>query len=183
MKPGNQRQRKKNRPKRGDRVRRVVERYGGDLLRSEVMRKAFQQRHHLRSTLGDHTIRVTRASVRIGQALQKLHVPVDMQAVVVGALCHDLGMVGRREKYGNNRECYRKHPKDSADLAKELVPDLPEKTEEIIRRHMWPMRQSPAPDSIEGVIVTAADKYSSVVDFLKGPRRPARRGEEKPEKQ
>ena len=113
-----------------------MERYGGDLIRSEIMQKAFEQTHHRRSTVGEHTFRVARASVKIGHVLQKLHIPVDMSAVVVGSLCHDLGIIGRNEKYASDIECYRKHPDDSVTVAKELVDDLPEKTEEIIQRHM-----------------------------------------------
>jgi hypothetical protein len=45
---------------------------------------------------------------------------------------------------------------------------MPEKTEDIIERHMWPAGQSKAPNSIEGVIVSAADKYSAVKDLIKG---------------
>lgn len=160
--------RQMSRKLRGKQVKNELERYGGEVLRSEIMQKAFEQRHHIYSTVGEHTFRVARASVKIGHALQKLHVPVDMPSVVVGSLCHDLGMIGRSEKYSSNKECYRNHPADSVKIAKELVGDLPEKTEEIIQRHMWPMRQSRIPNSVEGFIVSAADKYSSVVDFIKG---------------
>lgn len=45
---------------------------------------------------------------------------------------------------------------------------MPEKTEEIIERHMWPLGESEAPNSIEGVVVSVADKYSAVKDIVKG---------------
>ncbi len=147
-----------------------MERYGGDVLHSGIMQQAFRQTHHRHSTVGIHTLRVTRASIRIGHALEKLHIPVDIPAVVTGSLCHDLGIIGRDEKYASDRECLRKHPGDSVTVAKELIDDLPEKTEAIIERHMWPMNRTEAPNSIEGYIVSAADKYGSVVDFFKGVR-------------
>ncbi len=159
---------RKERVSRRERVDDDIERYGGDLLRSEVMRKAFAQKHHLRSTVGDHTLRVTRTGVNISHVLQKLHIPVDVRSVVVGSLCHDLGIIGRHQKYTTVRECYRRHPDDSAEVARELLPDLPEKTEKIIRRHMWPVMRSRIPDSIEGFVVSAADKYCSVVDLIRG---------------
>lgn len=162
--------------KQKNRIKKVnndLEYYGNDVLHSEIMQKAFAQKHHLHSTVGEHTVRVARASVKISHVLQKLHIPVDMPAVVVGSLCHDLGMIGRDEKYSSNMESYRKHPADSVTVAKELVEDLPEKTEEIIQRHMWPMRQSKVPNSIEGFIVSIADKYSSVIDFIKGSNKKA----------
>ena len=45
---------------------------------------------------------------------------------------------------------------------------MPEKTEAIIERHMWPAGESEAPNSIEGVVVSVADKYSAVKDLVKG---------------
>ncbi len=153
------------------REREELERYGGDVLRSDLMRKAFKQKHHMRTTVGEHTMRVTRASIKIGHALQKLHVPVDMSSVVVGSLCHDLGIIGRDEKYSSNYECYRKHPDDSVEAAEKLLGKLPEKTRDVIRCHMWPIPQTKMPRSIEGFIVSAADKYSSAADLIKGRRK------------
>lgn len=152
-------------------IDRDLERYGSSVLSSEIMKEAFQQTHHRRSTVGEHTFRVARTSLEISRFLQKLHIRVDIPSVVIGSLCHDLGIVGRNEKYASNRECYRKHAEDSVTVAKELLEDLPGKTEEIIQRHMWPMRQSRIPNSLEGFIVSAADKYSSVIDFVKGSRK------------
>ena len=42
------------------------------------------------------------------------------------------------------------------------------KTEDIIERHMWPAGESEIPNSIEGVVVSVADKYSAVKDIVKG---------------
>ena len=155
---------------RKKRVENDIDRYGSGILGSEAMRKAFEQKHHLRSTVGEHSCRVARTGVKICHILEKLNIPVDVEAVVVGSLCHDLGIVGRDEKYSSVMECYRNHPEDSVVIARELVGDLPEKTEEIIRRHMWPMRKSKIPDSLEGFVVFAADKICSVTDLVKGTR-------------
>ena len=104
-----------------------IERYGSDVLHSELMQQAFRQKHHLRSTVGEHTLRVARTSIKIGRTLQKLHVRVDIPAVVIGSLCHDLGIVGRDEKYSSDKECYKKHSADSVTIARDLLDDLPEK--------------------------------------------------------
>ena len=101
-------------------------------------------------------------------ALRKLNIKVSIPAVVIGALCHDLGMLGRSEKYSSARECSREHPKDSVEVARELLDEIPEKAEDIIERHMWPIGESEAPNSIEGVIVSVADKYNAVKDIVKG---------------
>ena len=102
------------------------------------------------------------------RTLKKLHIKVNVPAVVVASLCHDLGMLGRYEKFSSGKECSREHPKESVAVARELVSDLPEKTEDIIERHMWPMGQAKAPNSIEGIVVSVADKYNAVKDLVKG---------------
>jgi hypothetical protein len=45
--------------------------------------------------------------------------------------------------------------------------DLPDKTADIIERHMWPIGKSKVPNSLEGFIVSGADKYSSVKDLVR----------------
>ena len=145
-----------------------LERYGREILDSEEMRQAFHQRHHLRSTLGEHSQRVARRSLIICYILNKLHISTDIQAVVVSSLCHDLGILGRKKKYHSIRECYRKHPIDSVEVARKLMKELPEKVPDIIERHMWPGCSSKAPNSLEGIIVSAADKSASVADLIWG---------------
>ena len=54
------------------------------------------------------------------------------------------------------------------EVARNIVGEMPEKTEDIIERHMWPAGESEAPNSIEGVVVSVADKYSAVKDLVKG---------------
>ena len=150
------------------RVRNDVELYGGEVIASEEMQKAFKQTHHRWSTVGEHTIRVTVSSVIICYILKKLHIKVSIPAVVVAALCHDLGIVGRYDKFCSDKESRREHPKESVAVARALVRDLPEKTEDIIERHMWPMGKTNAPNSIEGFVVSTADKYNAVKDLVKG---------------
>ena len=159
---------REKRENRKERIKEDLMLYGNDVLQSEEMKKAFDQTHHQWSTVGEHTFRVAFSSVMICYALKKLNIKVSIPAVVIGALCHDLGILGRSEKYSSGKECSREHPKESVTVARELVGDLPEKTEGIIERHMWPIGQSKAPDSIEGVVVSVADKYNAVKDLVKG---------------
>ena len=162
------RQIREKRENRRDRIKDDLMLYGNDVLKSEEMKQAFQQTHHQWSTVGEHTFRVAFSSVMICYALRKLNIKVSIPAVVVGALCHDLGILGRTGKFRNNRECCRQHPLDSVEAAKRICPDLDEKTEQIISRHMFPLTPKP-PMNREGVIVTIADKYCSVKDRLVGP--------------
>ena len=156
---------KENRISRKERIQNDIEKYGGGILNSEEMQKAFTQTHHQRSTVGEHTIRVAVSSMLMCYALKKMHFKINVPAIVVGSLCHDLGIIGREEKYSSNKECSREHPRDSVAVAKELVSDLSAETEEIIKRHMWPIGNTKAPHTIEGIVVSLADKYAAVKDF------------------
>ena len=161
------RQIREKRENRKERIRKDLEFYGGEVLQSEEMMQAYDQTHHMWSTLGEHTMRVAMSSVMICYALRKLNIKVNIPVVVVGALCHDLGMLGR-EKYSSAKESNTEHPKESVSVARVLLENLPEEAESIIERHMWPLGESDAPDSIEAAIVSVADKYNAVKDVVKG---------------
>ena len=163
-----QHKKKQRQVKRKERINRDLETYGKEVLESEEMKQAFEQTHHLWSTVGEHTMRVTVTSILICYVLKKLGIKVKLSIVVVGALCHDLGMLGRAEKYESDKECHREHPKESVIVAQEILEDLPEEVKDVIERHMWPMGESKAPNSVEGVIVSVADKYNAVKDLVKG---------------
>ena len=158
---------REKRENRKERIRNDLEVYGGEVLRSDEMKQAYDQTHHKWSTLGEHRMRVAMSSVMICYALRKLNSKVNIPAVVIGSLCHDLGMLGR-EKYSNIKEANTEHPKESVSVAKELVEEFPDEAESIIERHMWPLGETGAPDSIEGAIVSVADKYNAVKDIVKG---------------
>lgn len=157
--------------KRADRKKRIqndISSYGSDILNSDELKEAYDQTHHLWSTVGEHTLRVTASSVMICYVLRKLGIKANIPAVVIGSLCHDLGILKRDEKYSSNKECSKEHPSDSVKVARELVPDLTDHSADIIERHMWPAGSSKAPNSLEGLIVSSADKYAAVKDLVKG---------------
>lgn len=153
---------------RNDRVMQDLESYGGEILHSGEMEKAFQQTHHNWSTVGEHTLRVAKASLAMCYLLHRLHIKTDIPDVVKASLCHDLGILGRYEKFSGNRECYRQHPIDSVVIARALANNLSDKSADIIERHMWPAAHSKHPNSLEGVIVSTADKYAAIKDFFQG---------------
>ena len=162
------RQIREKREDRRERIKSDLQEYGSEVLSSDEMKQAFDQTHHQWATVGEHTFRVAFSSVMICYALRKLNIKVSIPAVVIGSLCHDLGMIGRGSKYSSDREAVAEHPKESVAVAKEIVSELPEKAEDIIERHMWPLGDSKAPNSIEGAVVSVADKYSAVKDVVRG---------------
>lgn len=146
------------------------------IVSTPQFQKSLAQKHHKDTTLGLHTLEVKKAAVKICEVLDKVGVKTDVNSVTAAALCHDLGMVGRDELYKNDVECWTKHSKDSVETARELIPDMDEKTEKAIRSHMWPFTKH-VPTSREGWILVAADKYASTAGTLRHMLKKMRRGE------
>lgn len=151
-------------------IKKVLYDEGKDILRSEAFAQAGKQVHHKRTTVRDHTLRVAAASIEIGRTLRRFGINTNEHSIVVGALCHDLGILGRDEKYKNDRECWKKHPYDSELEAEKLVKNLDDRTRKVIRYHMWPLNLHP-PVSKEGFIVMMADKYESFRDLFPREKR------------
>ncbi len=144
-----------------------IMKYGKDVINSDIFRSGFHQRHHMKMTVADHSMDVTITALKISHALNRLHIHTDEKTIVEGALCHDLGILGRDEKFHSNHEMSVMHPILSVDETKKLIPDMDEKLEGVVRRHMWPASDiTMPPNSKEGLIVMLADKYSATCEFM-----------------
>ena len=143
---------------------RDIIRYGKEILLSDIFRKTAVQRHHVQSTVMEHTMNVCIIAVKLCRDQMRKGVLLNEKDLVQAALCHDLGMVGRENKYKNALETCKRHPIDSAEIAKEIVPDLSPNAEQMIRSHMWPL-SSIAPQSREGRLLCKADKFASMADW------------------
>ena len=113
----------------------LIKRYGEDILRSEEFGVALSQKHHHRSSVGDHSILTARAGLTMCNLINKAGISVDTRKVVRISLLHDLGMLGREDP-------------ESVDA---------------IRSHMWPLSAS-KPSSKEAVILCLADKVTALGD-------------------
>ena len=153
----------KNELEENDIIRDILE-YGRDILSSEVFRQAAYETHHLHGNVSDHTINVCVVSLRLSNQLISRGISVCKKDLVQAALCHDLGMISRESKYKDRIDAWKSHPKESARIARELIPDLSAKAEEMILSHMWPVAGSP-PRSNEGMLLCMADKYASMADW------------------
>jgi len=140
---------------------------GEKIFHSRYFEEARTQRHHKRTTVAAHTMGVAATSLKLYYLCRALHINVNKEDLIRASLCHDLGIVGRDRKFSDNIECCHQHPIDSVAAAKEIFPDLDERTEDAIRHHMWPCTLVP-PHHIEGVIVTIADKYCAMAEGIAG---------------
>ncbi len=139
----------------------LVRTYGAEILDSPEFERAMAQKHHHVTTVGNHSLGVAYASVRICRFLNAMHIKTDTESVIRGALCHDLGIVGRYEKFSNNLVCWQRHPKESCEVARKLLGGLNKREKDIISHHMWPTTPIP-PHCREGYVIMLADKYCAV---------------------
>ena len=145
-------------------LRSILLNYGWDVMETREFREAFLQEHHYTTTVAEHSINVAVIGIILCILLIKAHIRVDIEMVVRAALCHDLGIMGREDKYKSEFECCMRHPVDSVKVAHGLFPEWDDKTLQCIETHMWPARPG-RPHSIEGYVITLADKYASVMEF------------------
>ncbi|MBR5046885.1 MAG: HD domain-containing protein [Eubacterium sp.] len=148
-------------------VKDIIIKYGSSIISSDTFRATFDQTHHYKTTLGDHTLGVTVEAVkfclRYGLTDDRT-----LGNVVTSCLCHDLSLVGRDDKYRSNFETLRKHPGHSAEAYMDLTGENDERVLNAIRSHMFPLKPS-LPRHKEGWILTLADKISASTDLLMIP--------------
>ncbi len=151
-----------------------IRKHGEEILGSSEFTRAFSQIHHKKNTVASHSLEVAVISLVLARALSKLNIKTDTSDIVKGSLAHDLGMLGRVHKYSCNKDCYRSHPEESVLITEVILSDcdFSAKAKDIIRHHMWPVTRV-RPNSIEGTIVSLADKCASVKDFFARPFRKA----------
>lgn len=138
---------------------------GRRVFDSEIFKKGRTQTHHGTSTVGYHTFEVADSALRICDYLRNRGISINRREVIIGALCHDLGIIGRHEKFRNNIVCSQQHPRDSVKEAQKLFYDMSPKMKKIIGRHMWPITPM-WPTSREGWVVNLADKIATFNDLL-----------------
>ena len=143
----------------------LIKKYGSDILCSEEFIQAFSERHHLKSNVGNHSILTARMSLNLCKVLNRFGYIVDEENAVRISLLHDLGMLGRKEKYKNTRVCHRMHPIDSAITAKQIWNDIDRDSVAAIRNHMWPLTPK-RPASREAYVLCVADKMAAVGDWF-----------------
>lgn len=142
-----------------------IRKYGYGIMASPLFEEAMEQTHHVRTTVGDHSIGVAYFGLMFCALLIHIGIKVNEQEVVRAALLHDLGIVGRDNKFHNNYQCCIQHPIDSLAIAEELVPDLDDVERDSIRYHMFPL-MCRNPHHAVGWIITVADKVSQMQDML-----------------
>lgn len=142
--------------------------HGGDILRSSRFRSTKKNMQHGSVSVYEHSICVAGCSLEIMDGLKGLGIRFRERELVRGALLHDYFLYDwhtyRRPKGLKNLHGFR-HPETALQNAgKEYR--LTDCERDIIRKHMWPLTIVP-PLCREAWVVTAADKYCSLLETLR----------------
>ena len=171
MKMAAESDRRKREIRRLEHRRRILSRIhanGEDILKSSNFQKTRRDIQHGTISVHTHCISVAGCSLEIMEMLEKMGVRIEERALVRGALLHDYFLydwhIHPHGKGIRNLHGFR-HPQIALENAgKEYR--LSERERDIIRKHMWPLTVQP-PVCREAWIVTAADKYCSLLETLR----------------
>lgn len=134
----------------------IIEKYGGDILKSEKFQTEKLTKHHKFSTTYEHSLHVANISLNLVKNKKNISIP----ELIRGALLHDYYLYNwhNREEKWHKPHAY-KHPKIAAENAKKDF-GITEKEKDIIEKHMWPLTIK-FPKYTESWIVTIADKIAT----------------------
>lgn len=134
----------------------------GDLLTSEKLQKMDDIVHHYHSTRLRHSFFVSHVSFKYAKDKS-----LDRKAIARAGLLHDFFLEDRQEiadmKMGSHSEV---HPKIALANARELT-SISDLEEDIILSHMYmTCKSSPRPKYKESWIISMADKYCAINEFI-----------------
>lgn len=127
--------------------------YIGDLYATEEVQCMRKYPQHSSANRLDHIKSVTYMTYVLSKKLS-----LDAKLASRAALLHDLVYYDWHDADISHRPHGFRHPGFAVLNARLLNPDITKKEEKIISRHMWPLTPLP-PSSLEGMVVTFADKY------------------------
>lgn len=142
--------------------------HAGDIIASDRLKQEDIYRQHGSVTCYEHSVAVTLMSVRF---VQRLHLKLDMESMIKGALLHDYFLYDWRSTENDiNRRHHGFHHAQHAlkNACRDFT--LSPVTCDVIRKHMFPLNIRP-PRYKESVVVCIADKVVAtreVCRFLKG---------------
>ena len=139
----------------------AMKQYGEEILESPGMKVSRNLPHHKTVTVYLHSVGVTYTSLRLASSL---HLRVDEQALIRGALLHDYFLYDWHDREKWHRLHGFRHPRLAFQNAVRDFSLTPIEGD-IIRKHMFPLTIRP-PRCRESVLVCVADKICAVKELL-----------------
>lgn len=146
---------------------------GSRILFTKEFKKAYGQVHHLTETVADHMIDVAIVIIdRTFHDTAESMEAVDRRVLIEAALTHDLGILGRHEKYSGQIHTLLSHPKDTIRVLRDEMHIHDPQIEDAVLTHMFPVTPLSVPTTREARILSMADKSASIFEMLRIPIRP-----------
>ena len=134
-----------------------------NIMESDYFNRLYGRKHHFNSNVAIHSIRVTNECYRLAHIM---HLDIDKESLIKGAICHDLALANIKYTFGPKQAIF--HSMDSANIATNIIGTLSDKERNIIESHMFPI--SPVlPKYKESWILTLVDKYIATKEILIEP--------------
>lgn len=149
---------------RHKKVRGLIKKHADDILHSANFNSTNKHLQHGSVTVRKHCMDVARYSLLFNK---KLGIGCNKYDLIRGALLHDYFLYDWHDKdYLPHRKRFHGffHPGVALKNAEKEY-RLTDRQREIIRKHMWPLTVMP-PTCREAWVVTAADKYCSLMETL-----------------
>ena len=142
----------------------LLKEYASDIIASENFRSTRNYIQHGSMPVYRHCMDVADQSIKISKLLR---VNCNERELIRGALLHDYFLYDWHDKYRDNYQRLHGfyHPGIALKNAQKEY-GLSDREKDIIKKHMWPLTIIP-PACREAWIVTAADKYCSLLETLK----------------
>ena len=142
----------------------LLKEYASDIIASENFRNTRNYIQHESMPVYRHCMDVADQSIKISKLLR---VNCNERELIRGALLHDYFLYDWHDKYRDNYQRLHGfyHPGIALRNAQKEY-SLSDREKDIIKKHMWPLTIIP-PACREAWIVTAADKYCSLLETLK----------------
>lgn len=142
----------------------LLNRYAKDILNSKNFQSSSKNTQHGSMSVLQHSINVAKCSITLNE---KLGIKCQKKDLVRGALLHDYFLYDWHDK--DHVQLYRlhgfHHPMTALKNASKEY-QLTPREKDIIKKHMWPLTIKP-PVCREAWVVTAADKYCSLMETLR----------------
>lgn len=144
-------------------AQRQIKREAPDILSSSNFNRTKGYIQHGNVTVNAHVMNVARYSLAFSE---RLHIRCNKRELIRGALLHDYFLYDWHipDKVNPHRLHGFYHPGAALRNASRDY-ELTEREMDIIKKHMWPLTVTP-PSYREGWIVTAADKWCSLMETL-----------------
>lgn len=150
---------------RNKRIRALLKKHASDILNSENFKGTRKHIQHGSVTVYNHSMDVARYSLLLNK---KLGLKCNIHDLIRGALLHDYFLYDWHDKdYLSERKRLHGfwHPGIALKNAEKEY-RLNDTQRDIIHKHMWPLTVVP-PMCREAWVVTAADKYCSLMETMK----------------